>query len=303
MPACSYIVTRCIVSRCDRAGAVHPGQPRDGRAARLRHRPGRRGALRGPGPAHRRHAVRRAQPARRRRAGDPVPRGRGRRPPPSLLPAHGGRQDRAGRGDRAAAVRSPRHWGRGRVPAPRAGRGRHERALAGPVPARLPEGPPRARRRLPARPGPRARRGVRRTSAGALAAARRAARAVRGVRRRAVLVAAVAVVTLASRWRRSSAESVAVEVAVEVERSSAGCDGRSGELVAVCESRPAARTPDPAPRRSIVRFVDRTVPDGASGTLVAMRGHDVVACEGFGLADRAAGRAGRAATPSTTSAR
>ena len=49
-----------------------------------------------------------------------------------------------------------------------------------------------------------------------------------------------------------------------------------------------AAEPDPA-TASIGRFVDRTVPPGASGTLIAMRGHDVVACEGFGLADRAAG--------------
>ncbi len=49
----------------------------------------------------------------------------------------------------------------------------------------------------------------------------------------------------------------------------------------------AAAEPDPA-TASIGRFVDRRVPDGASGTLVAMRGHDVVACQGFGLADRAA---------------
>jgi CubicO group peptidase (beta-lactamase class C family) len=49
-----------------------------------------------------------------------------------------------------------------------------------------------------------------------------------------------------------------------------------------------AAEPDPAPT-PIERFVDRTLPDGASGTLVAMRGRDVVACEGFGLADEAAG--------------
>ena len=49
----------------------------------------------------------------------------------------------------------------------------------------------------------------------------------------------------------------------------------------------SAAAPDPvAP--SIQAFVERTVPDGASGTLVAMRGHEVVACESFGWADRAA---------------
>ncbi len=36
-------------------------------------------------------------------------------------------------------------------------------------------------------------------------------------------------------------------------------------------------------------YVERNVPDGASGTLVAVRGHDVVTCHGFGLADRARG--------------
>jgi CubicO group peptidase (beta-lactamase class C family) len=50
----------------------------------------------------------------------------------------------------------------------------------------------------------------------------------------------------------------------------------------------AAAEPDPA-TASIGRFVDRTIPDGASGTLIAMRGDHVMACEGFGLADRAAG--------------
>ena len=48
-----------------------------------------------------------------------------------------------------------------------------------------------------------------------------------------------------------------------------------------------AAEPDPA-ASSIGGFLDRTIPDGASGTLVAVRGHDVVSCEGFGWADRAA---------------
>ena len=45
---------------------------------------------------------------------------------------------------------------------------------------------------------------------------------------------------------------------------------------------------DPA-TAPIERYVDRTVPDGASGTLVAMRGDRIVSCRGFGLADRASG--------------
>jgi len=45
--------------------------------------------------------------------------------------------------------------------------------------------------------------------------------------------------------------------------------------------------PDPA-RGPIERFVDRELPAGAGGTLVAVRGHRVVACEGFGFADHAA---------------
>ena len=66
-----------------------------------------------------------------------------------------------------------------------------------------------------------------------------------------------------------------------------------GGLAVVCvgwslAGQPAtAAEPDPA-TAPIVRFVDQTVPDDASGTLVAMRGHRVVACEGFGLADHAA---------------
>ena len=48
-----------------------------------------------------------------------------------------------------------------------------------------------------------------------------------------------------------------------------------------------AAEPDPA-TAPIERYVDRAMPDGASGTLVAMRGHRVVSCRGFGLVDRRA---------------
>ncbi len=51
-----------------------------------------------------------------------------------------------------------------------------------------------------------------------------------------------------------------------------------------------AAEPDPA-TAPIERYVDRTVPDGASGTLVAMRGDRIVSCRGFGLVDHAAGLA------------
>ena len=57
-----------------------------------------------------------------------------------------------------------------------------------------------------------------------------------------------------------------------------------GGLAVVCVAwslagQPAtAAEPDPA-TAPIVPFVDQTVPDDASGTLVAMRGHRVVACE------------------------
>jgi CubicO group peptidase (beta-lactamase class C family) len=62
-------------------------------------------------------------------------------------------------------------------------------------------------------------------------------------------------------------------------------------VVPVAQAVPAASAaaePDPA-TAPVVRFVDRTVPGGASGTLVAVRGRRIVACEGFGLADHAAG--------------
>jgi CubicO group peptidase (beta-lactamase class C family) len=39
---------------------------------------------------------------------------------------------------------------------------------------------------------------------------------------------------------------------------------------------------------SIQRFVDDTLPDGASGTLVAARDGELVHCQGFGMADREA---------------
>ena len=88
---------------------------------------------------------------------------------------------------------------------------------------------------------------------------------VRGVRRRAVVVVGVGVAALLAVGGVAAADGGLVQVEVEI----------------------AAET-DPA-TESIGRFVDRRVPPGASGTLVAMRGHDIVACEGFGLADRAVG--------------
>ena len=97
---------------------------------------------------------------------------------------------------------------------------------------------------------------------------------VRGVRRRVALVLGVAVATVLVVGGVAVAD-VSVEVEVEVE---------------VIAAQPDLAT---AP---IDRFVDRTVPDGASGTLVAMRGRRVVTCEGFGLADHAAGVAARCDT-------
>jgi CubicO group peptidase (beta-lactamase class C family) len=47
---------------------------------------------------------------------------------------------------------------------------------------------------------------------------------------------------------------------------------------------------------SVERFLDNTLPDGASGTLVAARGGEMVHCAGFGLADREAQIAARCNT-------
>jgi CubicO group peptidase (beta-lactamase class C family) len=40
--------------------------------------------------------------------------------------------------------------------------------------------------------------------------------------------------------------------------------------------------------QAVARFLDDTLPDGASGTLVAARGGELVHCQGFGMADREA---------------
>jgi CubicO group peptidase (beta-lactamase class C family) len=86
---------------------------------------------------------------------------------------------------------------------------------------------------------------------------------VRGVRRRAGLVAGAAVATLVV-----GGVAVADRGSVQIEEE-------------------IAAEPDPA-AAPIERFIDRALPEDASGTLVAMRGHRVVACEGFGLVDHAA---------------
>ena len=98
---------------------------------------------------------------------------------------------------------------------------------------------------------------------------------VRGVGRRAVLVAGLAQCHAARRRWRGGRRRV--------------CRGRGRGRGRGRPRRSDGHDPSPTRPASIVRFVDRTIPDGASGTLVAMRGDDVVACEGFGLADRAAG--------------
>src|SRR5829696_4794490 len=93
-----------------RADVPDPGRRGPGAAARLRHPPGRRAALRGPGPAPGRDVVRGARPARRRRVAAPRPRGGRRRPPASLLPDHRrwpGRAAFRGRAPRGQRGRRP----------------------------------------------------------------------------------------------------------------------------------------------------------------------------------------------------
>ncbi|WP_141578846.1 serine hydrolase [Actinomadura sp. WMMA1423] len=57
---------------------------------------------------------------------------------------------------------------------------------------------------------------------------------------------------------------------------------------AVGAPRAAHGAPEPVDR-SIARYLDRTLPAGPGGTVVAARGGELVHCKGFGLADRAAG--------------
>jgi CubicO group peptidase (beta-lactamase class C family) len=60
---------------------------------------------------------------------------------------------------------------------------------------------------------------------------------------------------------------------------------------------PPAPSAEPEPRdRSVGKFLDDTLPDGTSGTVVAARGGSVAHCRGFGLADRDAKVAARCDT-------
>jgi CubicO group peptidase (beta-lactamase class C family) len=55
------------------------------------------------------------------------------------------------------------------------------------------------------------------------------------------------------------------------------------------EQAPTAPSTEPGPRDpSVEEFLDDTLPDGTSGTVVAARGDEIAHCQGFGLADRAA---------------
>ncbi|MGW3769568.1 serine hydrolase domain-containing protein [Actinomadura verrucosospora] len=63
----------------------------------------------------------------------------------------------------------------------------------------------------------------------------------------------------------------------------AGCGGDA--MGAPRAARSAAEPVD----RSIARYLDRTLPEGPGGTVVAARGAELAHCKGFGLADRAAG--------------
>ncbi|NDU71846.1 serine hydrolase [Actinomadura sp. DSM 109109] len=65
--------------------------------------------------------------------------------------------------------------------------------------------------------------------------------------------------------------------------AAAGCGGAATGV-----PRAARSTPDPVDR-SIARHLDRTLPEGPGGTVVAARGSELAHCGGFGLADRAAG--------------
>ena len=55
------------------------------------------------------------------------------------------------------------------------------------------------------------------------------------------------------------------------------------------EQAPAAPSMEPGPRDpSVEKFLDDTLPDGTSGTVVAARDGEIAHCRGFGLADREA---------------
>ena len=63
------------------------------------------------------------------------------------------------------------------------------------------------------------------------------------------------------------------------------------------EQAPAAPSTEPGPRDpSVEKFLDDTLPDGTSGTVVAARGDEIAHCRGFGLANRAAEVAARCDT-------
>jgi CubicO group peptidase (beta-lactamase class C family) len=71
-------------------------------------------------------------------------------------------------------------------------------------------------------------------------------------------------------------------VALVAALSLAGCGDGSEHAANPGRADPA----DP----SVERFLDKVLPEGASGTLVAARGGDMVHCQGFGMADAQAGR-------------
>src|SRR5918998_2744094 len=63
------------------------------------------------------------------------------------------------------------------------------------------------------------------------------------------------------------------------------------------EQAPAEPSAEPGPRDpSVERFLDDTLPEGTSGTVVAARGDEIAHCRGFGLADRDAKVAARCDT-------
>lgn len=72
-------------------------------------------------------------------------------------------------------------------------------------------------------------------------------------------------------------------IALTAALAAAGCGGD-----AVGVPRAARSAPEPVDR-SIASYLDRTLPKGPGGTVVAARGAELVHCKGFGLADRTAG--------------
>ncbi|MGI5204836.1 serine hydrolase domain-containing protein [Spirillospora sp. CA-108201] len=72
-------------------------------------------------------------------------------------------------------------------------------------------------------------------------------------------------------------------VALTTALAVAGCGGGAAGVPSAARS--AAEPVD----RSIARYLDRTLPEGPGGTVVAARGAELAHCRGFGLADRTAG--------------